>query len=53
MSALSFLARLQLKRRYRALAVLAVVLGVVGGVSTSLIAGARRRQDVGAALRAE
>src|SRR5437868_1792125 len=46
MGSLRLLARLQLKRRWRGLALLAIVVGGVGGISASLIAGSRRSASV-------
>lgn len=41
-----FLARSQFRRRRRALLLLAVFVGVVSGISISLIAGSRRSSSV-------
>src|SRR5688572_16585639 len=41
-----FLARAQLRRRWSALAVLAVLVGVIGGLAIALIAGSRRSASV-------
>src|SRR3954467_242789 len=46
MGAVWFVARSQGRRRWRAFAVLAVVAGVLGGLATSLIAGASRSASV-------
>src|SRR5262245_60275210 len=42
----AFVARLQIKRRWRSLVVIALFVAVVGGVATALIAGARRSSSV-------
>ena len=41
-----FLARAQLRRRWRALGALAVVVGVIGGLAIALVAGSRRSASV-------
>jgi hypothetical protein len=46
MSSVAFVARSQLRGRWRSLAALALAIGVVGGISVSLIAGARRSSSV-------
>ena len=46
MGSSGFLARAQLRRRWRALAVLTVLVGVIGGLAITLIAGARRSASV-------
>ncbi|MFN8034323.1 MAG: FtsX-like permease family protein [Acidimicrobiia bacterium] len=46
MESLRLLARLQLRRRWRSLVFVALVIAVVGGVSASLIAGSRRSASV-------
>lgn len=46
MGSVALLARLQVRRRYRALATLALVIGIVGGISVSLVAGSRRSSSV-------
>jgi putative ABC transport system permease protein len=40
------LARLQVKQRFRGLVLVAVVVGLIGGISASLIAGSRRSSTV-------
>jgi hypothetical protein len=46
MGSVVFVARSQLRRRWRSLAALVIVIGVVGGLSISLVAGARRSSSV-------
>ena len=46
MGSTGFLARAQLRRRWRALVALAVLVGVIGGVAIALIAGSRRSASV-------
>jgi hypothetical protein len=46
MGAAAFVARLQIRRRWRSLAVIALVLALAGGVAISLIAGSRRSASV-------
>ena len=46
MGSSGFLARAQLRRRWRALAALTVLVGVIGGLAIALIAGARRSASV-------
>jgi hypothetical protein len=42
----AFVARLQIRRRWRSLVVIALFVAVVGGIATALIAGARRSSSV-------
>jgi hypothetical protein len=42
----AFVARLQIRRRWRSLVVLTIFVAVVGGIATALIAGARRSSSV-------
>jgi hypothetical protein len=46
MGSVAFVARSQARRRWRALVVLVLLVGVLGGLSLSLIAGARRSASV-------
>jgi len=46
MGSLAFVARLQIKRRWRSLTALALFVAIVGGIAIALIAGARRSSSV-------
>jgi hypothetical protein len=46
MGSSAFVARLQIKRRWRSLVVVALFVAIVGGLATALIAGARRSSSV-------
>ncbi len=53
MGAVGLLVRVELRRRWRSYVVLAILLGVVGGVVLTLLAGARRTESALERLRAE